>query len=132
MEPLRWQGTIHTVQRSVKDRIDSPVGVREVRLPKGLAVTEAYAHEWVRYETYRGQRLTYSEDEKIAHLRAASIHSQSLRKSGHGGDVDAAKANSFALSGVKHMRYYAKLQDQLIATEGPFEFRFGFKEEIDG
>ena len=132
MEPLRWLGTIHTVQRSVKDRIDPPVGVREVRLPKGLAVTEAYAHEWVRFETYRGQRLTFSDKKRLSHLKAAATFSKFLRNSGHAGGVDSQSANRFAVSGAKHMRYYAQIQDQLIASEGPFEFRFGLKEEIDG
>ena len=132
MEPLRLPGRIHTVLRSVQTLIVPPAGIRAVKPPKGLAVTEAQAHEWVRYETYRGQRLTHSEAVKIAYLRASSKHSAQLRRSGNAGGIDAARANQIALSGAKHQRYYAQLQDQLIASEGPFEFRYGIEAEIDG
>ena len=132
MEPLRWSGRIHTVLRSVQTLIYPPAGIRAAKPPKGLAVTEAQAHEWVRYETYRGQRLTYSDAEKIAYLKASSQYSAQLRWTDNAGGIDAARANRLALSGVHHQRYYAQLQAQLIASEGPFEFRYGIETEIDG
>lgn len=132
MEPLRWSGTIHTVLRSVKEPIIPPVGIRAAKPPKGLAITEEGAWEWVRYETYRGQRLTFSDEQRVAHLKASAAMSKSLQERGHSGGIDSQTANRLAVSGAKHQRYYAQLQDQLIASEGPFEFRYGIEAEIDG
>lgn len=132
MEPLRWQGTIHTVLRSVHDPITPKRGNRAVKYPKGLVISEQAAHEHVRYETYRGQRITSSREDSHAWIKAAAAVSADLRARGQAGGIDATTANGYARRGVNHMRYYAKLQDQLIASEGPFEFRFGVKKEIDG
>ena len=132
MEPLRWQGTIHTVLRSVHDRITPVPGERAIAFPKGLASTEQQAHEWVRYETYRGNKFSDSSEHVRAWMKSAAAASAALRSRGQGAGIDAETANGYARTGAKHQRYYAQLQKQLIASEGPFEFRFGVKEEIDG
>lgn len=114
-------GTIHTVLRSIQDPIKAPKGVRSAKPPKGLIVSEEGAWLHVRYMTYIGERITFSPKESEAHLKAASAAWKELRRQGQAADIDATTANLCANSGVKHRAYYARLQQQLIDSEGPFE-----------
>lgn len=123
MEPLRWKGTVHTVLRSVHDKIPLRNPGR-LRPPAGVDADQAML--FVRNETYCGGRLTVENGRPGPQLRAE------FRQWIKDGvlNITPEQAHEDHLRSQQLRKYYVRLQEELIFFEGPFEWKYGHEKTV--